>query len=115
MQLRAMARMLEKYPQWRENKDLELVLIGSSRNQGDEDRIASLKKESVSLGIEVSQKLLHHQKVHTGLMIFDKDRVRFEVNASFDLLVSQLGSGKVGLHTMWNEHFGIGVVEYMVS
>ncbi|KAL1934894.1 hypothetical protein VTP01DRAFT_7076 [Rhizomucor pusillus] len=93
MQVRAMARLLEKYPQWRQSKELELVLVGSSRNQGDEERIASLKKESVSLGVE--------------------DYVRFEVNASFDTLVSKLGTGKVGLHTMWNEHFGIGVVEYM--
>lgn len=53
MQVRAMARLLEKYPQWRQSKELELVLVGSSRNQGDEERIASLKKESVSLGVEV--------------------------------------------------------------
>lgn len=26
-----------------------------------------------------------------------------------------MGRAKVGLHTMWNEHFGIGVVEYMAA
>lgn len=41
--------------------------------------------------------------------------VQFEVNASFDTLVQSLATAKVGLHTMWNEHFGIGVVEYMVT
>lgn len=41
--------------------------------------------------------------------------MRFEVNAPYDLLVSSLGMAKVGLHTMWNEHFGIGVVEYMAA
>ena len=26
-----------------------------------------------------------------------------------------LGGASVGLHTMWNEHFGIGVVEMMAA
>ncbi|KAI8344246.1 mannosyltransferase [Chlamydoabsidia padenii] len=96
LQLNAMARFLEKYPEWRKNETaLELVLIGSSRNTGDEQRIARLKQQCQQLGIE--------------------DLVRFEVNASFDLLVNSLGQGKVGLHTMWNEHFGIGVVEYQAA
>lgn len=30
-------------------------------------------------------------------------------------MVSSLGMARVGLHTMWNEHFGIGVVEYMAA
>ncbi|KAI8379157.1 uncharacterized protein BYT42DRAFT_567764 [Radiomyces spectabilis] len=94
MQLRAMARMLEKYPQW-ESSSAELVMIGSSRNAGDEERIENLRKESVQLGIQ--------------------NRVRFEINVSFDDLVSQFSEAKVGLHTMWNEHFGIGVVEYMAA
>lgn len=29
--------------------------------------------------------------------------------------MSYLGTAKIGLHTMWNEHFGIGVVEYMAA
>lgn len=37
------------------------------------------------------------------------------MNAAFDVLVSNLTTSKVGFHTMWNEHFGIVVVEYMVS
>jgi alpha-1,2-mannosyltransferase len=40
--------------------------------------------------------------------------VTFEINASFEKLVYWLSKAKVGLHTMWNEHFGIVVVEYMV-
>ncbi|KAG0166709.1 asparagine-linked glycosylation protein [Apophysomyces sp. BC1015] len=94
LQLRSLAKMLELYPQWK-SQPLELVLIGSSRNEDDERRIAELRKECVRLGIQ--------------------DIVRFEVNASFDVLVSSLGMAKVGLHTMWNEHFGIGVVEYMAA
>lgn len=99
LQLKAMARLIEKYPQWKtnnkESSPVELVLVGSSRNVGDEQRIANLKQQCQQLGIE--------------------DMVRFEVNASFDVLVNCLGQGKVGLHTMWNEHFGIVVVEYQAA
>ncbi|KAI9007038.1 hypothetical protein CLU79DRAFT_778985 [Phycomyces nitens] len=95
MQLKAVARLLETHPEWKTCKGFELVLIGSSRNQGDEDRIKRLRQEVASLGIQ--------------------DYVRFEINAPYDVLVSSLGKAKVGLHTMWNEHFGIGVVEYMAA
>lgn len=44
-----------------------------------------------------------------------KGRVEFVVNCSFDELKAWLGRASVGLHTMWNEHFGIGVVEMMVG
>ncbi|KAI7888817.1 uncharacterized protein EV154DRAFT_425060 [Mucor mucedo] len=94
LQLKSLAKMMEKYPQTK-SMGVELVLIGSSRNEGDANRIDRLRKEAVELGIE--------------------DYVRFEVNASYNLLVSSLGMAKVGLHTMWNEHFGIGVVEYMAA
>jgi alpha-1,2-mannosyltransferase len=41
--------------------------------------------------------------------------VEFVVGASFPELKRWLGRASVGLHTMWNEHFGICIVEYMVS
>jgi len=43
-----------------------------------------------------------------------KDKVDFVVDAPFSELKSWLSRASVGLHTMWNEHFGICVVEYMV-
>ncbi|KAI7902045.1 uncharacterized protein BX663DRAFT_511548 [Cokeromyces recurvatus] len=94
LQLTSFAKLIEKYPEWK-TKSLELVLIGSSRNEGDAMRIDCLKKQANELGI--------------------KDFVRFEVNAPYSVLVSNLGMAKIGLHTMWNEHFGIGVVEYMAA
>jgi len=72
-----------------------LALIGSSRNKEDEGRIAVLRDLARELAIEAS--------------------VVFVVNASFDELKGYLARGLVGLHTMWNEHFGIGVVEYMAA
>jgi alpha-1,2-mannosyltransferase len=37
------------------------------------------------------------------------------VNASYPALIDWLSKSLIGLHTMWNEHFGIGVVEYMAA
>jgi alpha-1,2-mannosyltransferase len=41
--------------------------------------------------------------------------VSFEVNASFETLQRYLSQATIGVHTMVNEHFGIGVIEYMAS
>ncbi|KAI7871085.1 glycosyltransferase family 4 protein [Spinellus fusiger] len=95
MQLKALAHLLSRYPVWKTTPGFCLVFVGSARNQGDEDRIKALHNEAVHLGIQ--------------------DYVQFEVNAPYDVLVSHLGKARVGLHTMWNEHFGIGVVEYMAA
>lgn len=54
MQLNAFARLLDKYPEWRTNKDVKLILIGSSRNKGDENRIDDLRKQCRQLDIEAS-------------------------------------------------------------
>lgn len=43
-----------------------------------------------------------------------QEHVEFVVGAPFAELKRWLGRASVGLHTMWNEHFGICVVEYMV-
>ncbi|CAG8483898.1 8426_t:CDS:2 [Ambispora leptoticha] len=45
----------------------------------------------------------------------NKENVLFEINAPFSKLVDWLSRGLIGIHTMWNEHFGIGVVEYMAA
>jgi hypothetical protein len=37
------------------------------------------------------------------------------VQVTYDELKKHYATAVVGLHTMWNEHFGIGVVEYMAS
>ena len=37
------------------------------------------------------------------------------LNCPFAELQQWLGRASVGLHTMWNEHFGIGVVEFIAA
>ncbi|CAL8068913.1 unnamed protein product [Orchesella dallaii] len=74
---------------------LRLVLLGSVRNEGDQERVDGLKELSRDLGVE-------------------KNCV-FQVNFSFDTLKKELVDGLLGIHTMWNEHFGISVVECMAA
>jgi alpha-1,2-mannosyltransferase len=53
LQLKALRKLFEKYPQWK-STSVELVLIGSSRNEGDAKRIDNLRKEAIELGIQVN-------------------------------------------------------------
>ncbi|RIB19310.1 Glycosyltransferase Family 4 protein [Gigaspora rosea] len=96
LQLHSLHRLLLNHPNFREGREkVELVLIGSSRNANDDIRVAKLREKCKELDI--------------------MDNVKFEINASFQVLVDWLSKAKVGIHTMWNEHFGIGVVEYMAA
>ncbi|CDQ75611.1 GDP-Man:Man(3)GlcNAc(2)-PP-Dol alpha-1,2-mannosyltransferase [Oncorhynchus mykiss] len=100
LQIRAFRKVLQKKeaglvagPGGRES--LRLVLIGGCRNQEDEDRVLMLRGLCQELGVA--------------------DRVEFKLNVPFEELKRELGEATVGLHTMWNEHFGIGVVECMAA
>jgi alpha-1,2-mannosyltransferase len=70
-----------------------LVLVGSVRDDADEKRVYKLR--------------LHAQEV--------KDSVDFVVNAKWPQILNYLASSAVGVNGMWNEHFGIGVVEYQAA
>ena len=79
----------------RKYDDVKLVIVGSTRNKDDEDIVTSL----LSL---IKAKDLH-------------DYVEIKVNTSFDEIHTLLARAAVGLHTMWNEHFGISIVEMMAA
>ncbi|XP_078478614.1 LOW QUALITY PROTEIN: GDP-Man:Man(3)GlcNAc(2)-PP-Dol alpha-1,2-mannosyltransferase-like [Lampetra planeri] len=74
---------------------LRLVLIGGCRNPEDEERVRLLRGLCQELGVD--------------------DRVDFKLNVPFEELKRELVDATIGLHTMWNEHFGIGVVECMAA
>ena len=78
-----------------EFSDVKLHLIGGCRNAEDEAFVAGLRQRAQQLGLE--------------------DAVEFRLNVPFAELQAALAQGTLGLHTMWNEHFGIGVVEMMVG
>ena len=94
LQIRSFAQFLQGIPS-SDQKHYKLVLVGSCRNQDDADRVNNLQELATQLHI--------------------KQVVEFALNVSFDQLKNHLAEATVGLHTMWNEHFGIGVVECMAA
>lgn len=44
-----------------------------------------------------------------------KEQVEFVLNAPWKAVLGWLGKSWVGVNAMWNEHFGIGVVEYLAA
>lgn len=72
-----------------------LVLIGSVRDDQDSKRVYQLRLLANELGI--------------------KNRVEFHLDASWPEILEWLRKASVGVNGMWNEHFGIGVVEYQAA
>jgi len=106
---------------------VRLILVGSSRNAADEARIATLRDAAKELGIEVRRLPPAGERCgrSTWLMYVTaccllggtaaaQDAVTFAVNLPFADLRQHLATAMIGIHTMRDEHFGIGVVEYMV-
>jgi alpha-1,2-mannosyltransferase len=94
LQLKAFQKFLEMIPM-DQRSHFRLVLVGGCRNEDDAKRVSALKDFASELGIF--------------------DRVEFRLNVTFDELKQSLLEADIGLHTMWNEHFGIGVVECMAA
>jgi alpha-1,2-mannosyltransferase len=76
-------------------KATKLVLIGSIRDDQDSKRVYKLR--------------LLVNELHI------KDRVEFHLDASWPEILEWLRKASVGVNGMWNEHFGIGVVEYQAA
>ncbi|CAG7815708.1 unnamed protein product [Allacma fusca] len=85
-------RQIMKEPDW---ERVRLVLIGSCRNQEDHNRVKDMQDLCKHLSVE--------------------ENVIFKINVSYEELKQELSEGIIGIHTMWNEHFGIGVVECMAA
>ncbi|XP_023727628.1 GDP-Man:Man(3)GlcNAc(2)-PP-Dol alpha-1,2-mannosyltransferase isoform X2 [Cryptotermes secundus] len=94
LQLRAMheLRQLVSEDVW---DNIMLVFVGSCRNKEDQDRVRDMQDLCKHLSLE--------------------NNVQFRVNINYDELKRELQEGMIGLHAMWNEHFGIGVVECMAA
>lgn len=76
-------------------KNARLVLIGSVRDDHDAKRVYELRLLANELQI--------------------KDSVEFHLDASWPEILEWLRRASVGVNGMWNEHFGIGVVEYQAA
>lgn len=97
--LRSFTRFLQersKNPTYANQPLPHLVLIGSVRqNSPDETHIYNLR-------------LLTHE-----LRI--RDHTTFLCDASWPVVLSHLSTSSIGVNGMWNEHFGICVVEYQAA
>lgn len=76
-------------------KNAKLVLIGSVRDDSDSKRVYELR--------------LLVNELHI------KECVEFHLDASWPEILEWLRKASVGVNGMWNEHFGIGVVEYQAA
>ena len=93
--LNAFAEMVHTSPHDQQINDSQLVLIGSVRDSIDQKMVYQLR-------------LLAHE-----LRI--QEQVQFILDASWDEILNWLWKSWVGVNGMWNEHFGIGVVEYQAA
>lgn len=75
----------------------KLILIGSTRSQEDKDYVEHLR--------EWSSKELH----------IPENLLQFHTDCSYEKIKSYLSESTYGINAMWNEHFGIAVVEYAAS
>jgi alpha-1,2-mannosyltransferase len=71
----------------------KLILVGSVRDDSDEKRVYKLRLQAQEI----------------------KESVEFVVNAKWPQILDYLKTSSVGVNGMWNEHFGIGVVEYQAA
>jgi alpha-1,2-mannosyltransferase len=74
---------------------VKLLIVGSCRNNEDLERVKNMQDLSKHLSLETS--------------------VEFRINISYQELLECYQSATIGLHAMWNEHFGISVVECMAA
>lgn len=71
-----------------------------------------MRVQSQDLGIQDKVKQLFFR---IALETFYFFQVVFHLNFSFEALLRVIGTSNVGIHTMYNEHFGISVVESMAG
>lgn len=71
----------------------KLILVGSVRDDGDEKRVYKLRLQAQEI----------------------RDNVEFVISAKWPQILELLKSSSIGVNGMWNEHFGIGVVEYQAA
>jgi len=93
--LRSFAKMVHSPAKSAAVSGAKIVLIGSVRDNKDEKMVYQLRL------------LAHELKI--------EDDVQFICDASWNEVLDWLEKSWVGVNGMWNEHFGIGVVEYQAA
>lgn len=78
------------------NEPLKLVFIGSTRSEEDKQYVTRLETYAENLGIPDSL-------------------IEFKTDCSYEDIKYHLKTSTYGINAMWNEHFGIAVVEYLAA
>ena len=86
--------------------DVQLWLIGSCRNEQDQGRVKELQEFA-------SQKGLLTNSTNDASAGNEHSKVAFKINLPYTELEESMKCAAVGIHTMRQEHFGIGIVEMM--
>ena len=96
---------------------MRLVLVGGVRNEGDSARVEELKELADSLQVSVCSRPSRFRFLDFTVLIMQtaQEYVDFVVNAPYPRILEHLGEASIGVNTMVDEHFGINVVEFMVS
>jgi len=109
-----MASLQIRYPEHRQS--MRLLLVGGVRNEGDSARVEELKELADSLQVSVSSRPSRFCSLIYGVdHATVQEYVDFVVNAPYPRILELLGEASIGVNTMVDEHFGINVVEFMVS
>jgi alpha-1,2-mannosyltransferase len=90
--LRSFAELLNQSP---DKQPVKLALIGSVRHSDDAKRVYNLRLLARELKV--------------------KENVSFICDASWPEILNWLRKSWIGVNGMWNEHFGIGIVEYQAA
>lgn len=122
LQVRAFVRLLRRWAdEGGRGERPTLVLAGAVRHADDARRLTELR----ALAADLLGNLPPHCHEHVDLTRVccdsygevgqDGGPVLFAPNLPYAELRRLMGSAAVGLHTMWNEHFGIAVVEMLAA
>jgi alpha-1,2-mannosyltransferase len=96
LQIKAMEEFVRRTADLPEMDDVFLVMFGSTRNRDDDALADNLQKYIDSKDVL-------------------RNRVFLLRNRPYAIVEDYLRHSVVGLHTMWNEHFGISVVEMLAA
>ncbi|KAI9095198.1 hypothetical protein DFS34DRAFT_651528 [Phlyctochytrium arcticum] len=93
LQVRALSGLFKARPALKGK--VKMVMVGGVRHAEDQRRVQTLKALIQELGL--------------------KDSITILENAAYETLQLLLRQSSIGLHSMQDEHFGIGIVEYMAA
>ncbi|SCV05419.1 LANO_0H07074g1_1 [Lachancea nothofagi CBS 11611] len=95
--IRSYAAALKESAPENQSKLPKLIFIGSTRSQNDRDYVEELKELTFK-----------NCKI-------PEDMVQFQTDCDYETMKKHLQNSTYGINAMWNEHFGIAVVEYAAS